>query len=393
MKRNFVLAALFALLPAAAGAQVSVRTAEERLERITAWDARGANGEDPGARAELETLYEALEGDTYAADSREDPHFALTLSDYDLARGRWEAAAKVSLPGAEPYSRVFDILWSDAMGRRYTPPDALSANQRNSYEYYINEYEKRIRSGEPYFFAVLTFKITRGTQGAECTLEGERLTVYRDPEHPREMCSFDESELREERPSRDGREGRAEEERVQDAASGTPSGRSGRGEDSPRAEGAGGEGQSRARWEQIPRRAFYVSADARVPAASSTPGERFPVGLVSGTLTFGIGRFFFAGAVLGIDLSESLAYTAYSFGVTAGACATLGRHARPYASISINVLTSDQILVNAGAGCDLIISRFMFTAGATYNLKSYINSANGGYEHYPAVYAGAGITW
>lgn len=69
----------------------------------------------------------------------------------------------------------------------------MTEYQRRDYEYYINDYETRIRAGEKFFYAELTFKLTHWQGASEYRFEPVALKIYKNSKRPRAIITIDET--------------------------------------------------------------------------------------------------------------------------------------------------------------------------------------------------------
>lgn len=401
MRRLFpviLIPLLIAVLPANAA---SMEDATERLSAINtlkneiASAGGGAVFSDEEAEA-IDLLYEVLEGEEYTASSL-DGDIGFSVGEYDLETTRWKAEVRGVLFDKINFTYDTDILYSDAMNKTYVPESEMTDYQRRDYEFYIDDYETRREAGETVFFAELTFHLTHWEGPDEYRLEGVTLRIYKEPDRPREILSFDmqgfkglftwPAESGGEEPRKDFRSPEQIERNRQRVSSILASEEASRTE----AEEAVAPARESREWEQIPRRAFYIAFDIRPDMLSSMNQQ--VIGYTYGSLTFGIGRFFFAGVNMGIDLGRIQNGAIYSFGAAFGANVTIANMLRPYLEADIGVITSNKSLVKLGGGLDIIIAHLMITVGANYNWENNFNGDTSGSAHYPRIFLGAGISW
>ena len=270
----------------------------------------------------------------------------------------------------------------------------MTEYQRRDYEYYINDYETRIRAGEKFFYAELTFKLTHWQGASEYRFEPVALKIYKNSKRPRAIITIDEtkskyfftfSEEKEFRTEKQIEKNNARIKRLLKDESKNDSTEKAKKKDIIFREQKG-------------RRAFYVSAETSTDNIdfSSTDFTSYKLDNMYGTLTLGLGKFIFAGISAGIDLpSLNKNVPVYSFGGIFGLNLNLGTHLRPYGQTSIYARTDDHVVFKTGTGIDFKLGKFMLNLEYSYNWSSNVNTSvkDEKTQKFGTYTAGIGLTW
>ena len=285
-------------------------------------------------------------------------------------------------------------MYSDAMEKKYVPEPEMTEYQRRDYEYYINDYETRIRAGEKFFYAELTFKLTHWQGASEYRFEPVALKIYKNSKRPRAIITIDETKSKyfftfsEEKEFRTEKQIEKNNARIKRLLK----------DESKNASTEKAKKKDIIFREQKGRRAFYVSAETSTDNIdfSSTDFTSYKLDNMYGTLTLGLGKFIFAGISAGIDLpSLNKNVPVYSFGGIFGLNLNLGTHLRPYGQASIYARTDDHVVFKTGTGIDFKLGKFMLNFEYSYNWSSNVNTSVKDEEtqKFGTYTAGIGLTW
>ena len=393
MKKRTLALILFLIYSRATLVAATLRDAEERLEAIEELKAAILSAEDEKVFSDeqmeaLQLLYQVLEGDEYTASSL-DGELALSVSEYDLKNTCWHTITAASFfNGRFFFEREIDILYSDAMEKKYVPEENMTEYQRRDYEYYVNEYEGQLQAGETLFYAELTFKLTHWRGAAEYRFEPVSFKIFKNARTPRAIISSDEKNNKELFVAADTQENRstsqiaANDQRIQ-------------GIEKIEKQSAALEAKSQKRKalqidEQKGRRTVYLSADAE---SEDLAFDYVTLNNVWANLTVGLGKFLFAGVALGIDLDSINDTVVYSFGGLMGANVNFVNIVRPYFVSGIAARTDDRVVIKLGTGVDLMVSRFFINTEWSYNWSNALDTTADVNTRYHSVMAGFGVTW
>ena len=393
MKKRTLALILFLMYSSTTLVAATLRDAEERLEAIEELKAAILSAEDEKVFSDeqmeaLQLLYQVLEGDEYTASSL-DGDLVFSVSEYDLKNTCWHTITAASFFGGRFFfEREIDILYSDAMEKKYVPEENMTEYQRRDYEYYVNEYEGQLQAGETLFYAELTFKLTHWRGAAEYRFEPVSFKIFKNARTPRAIISSDEKNNKELFVAADTQENRstsqiaANDQRIQ-------------GIEKSEKQSAAQEAKSQKRKalqidEQKGRRTVYLSADAE---SEDLAFDYVTLNNVWANLTVGLGKFFFAGVALGIDLDSINDTVVYSFGGLMGANVNFVNIVRPYFVSGIAARTDDRVVIKLGTGVDLMVSRFFINTEWSYNWSNALDTTADVNTRYHSVMAGFGVTW
>lgn len=340
----------------------------------------------------LGLLYQVLEGEEYTVNSL-DGEIDFSIGDYSLLETKWPSEIRgLFFDRKINYERSVDIMYSDAMEKKYVPEPEMTEYQRRDYEYYINDYETRIRSGEKFFYAELTFKLTHWQGPCEYRFEPVSLKIYKNSRRPRAIITINETQSKELFIFREEKEFRTEKQAERNSARIKKILK----EESKSATQEKPRKKSRLA-EQKGRRAFYLSAETSTGNIdfSTTDFSSYTIDNMYGILTLGLGKFIFAGISAGIDMASLNDVPIYSFGGILGPSLSIGNNLRPYGQASVYARTDDHVVFKTGAGIDLKLGKFMLNIEYSYNWSNNVNSSikDEETETFGSYTAGIGFTW
>ena len=371
----------------------TLRDAEERLEAIEGLKAAILSNKSEKVFSDeemeaVELLYQVLEGEEYTASSLEG-QLSFSVSEYDLKNTCWHSVTVASLFADRFFfEREIDILYSDAMEKKYVPEESMTEYQRRDYEYYVNEYEGQLQAGETLFYAELTFKLTHWRGASEYRFEPVSFKIFKNARTPRAIISSDEKNKKELFAAADTQENRSaaqiqtNEQRIQAI-------------EKSEKQTAAQEAKAKRRKaleidEQKGRRTVYLSADTESEDLSF---QTVTLNNVWANLTVGLGKFFFAGVALGIDLESIDDAVVYSFGGLVGANVNFVNIVRPYFVSGVAARTDDRVVIKLGTGVDLMVRRFFFNTEWSYNWSNTLDTTADVNTRYHSITAGFGVTW
>ncbi len=372
----------------------SLKEAEERLLAIknfkeeTLDERQGEPFSDEEIKA-LNILYEILESEEYTASSL-NGELGFSVGKYNVREMEWTAEIKGNFfDGGFNYERSVDILYSTAMEKKHVAEEDMSEHQRRNYENFVIDYEDRLQSGETVFFAELSFKLTHWQGSNEYRIEPGELKIYKKARKSREIISIDEKESISFFTFGEEREYRSKEQIKKDTS---------RVKRLLHSEAKKKKNEKKQREkkavQQKGRRAFFISAETSQDNINFSDTSIFSIVDIYGTLTWGFGRFIFAGLSIGVDIEDTENDdSAYSFGGLLGANLNLGRYFRPFIAGEFLARTDDRVILKGGIGTDFMIGHFMLTAGYNLNWDKNLDSSNGETHVYNSYYVGLGFTW
>ena len=393
MKNRTFFLFLFLLCQSALLFAATLRDAEERLEAIEGLKAAILADKEEKVFSDeqmeaLALLYQVLEADEYTASSLEGD-LVFSVSEYDLKNTCWHSVTVASFFAEHFFfEREIDILYSDAMEKKYVPEESMTEYQRRDYEYYVNEYEGQLQAGETLFYAELTFKLTHWRGAAEYRFEPVSFKIIKNARTPRAIISSNEKGKKELFVAADTQENRsasqiaANEQRVQAI-------------EKSEKQSATQEAKAKKRKaleidEQKGRRTIYLSADTE---SEDLAFQYVTLNNVWANLTVGLGKFLFAGVALGIDLDSIDDTVIYSFGGLVGANVNFVNIVRPYFVSGIAARTDDRVVIKLGTGVDLMVSRFFINSEWSYNWSNALDTTADVNTRYHSITAGFGVTW
>lgn len=373
----------------------TAKDAEERIQTIESFKSSILHSQENRLFSDeefeaLNLLYEVLESDEYTVSSL-DGGMNFSVGNYSLVETKWPVEISGLFFGKKYlYERSVDLLYSTVLEKKYVAEQDMTEYQRRDYEYYVNEYENRLRSGETVFYAELTFKITHWNNPSEYRFDPLSLKIYKIARRPREILFIDETDFKDFFQFSDEPEFRTEKQIGQNSARIRQLLKN-------EAKDASSEkaGKKKKQSEQKGRRAFYISTDTEREhfGFSDVQFSTFTLDNVYGNLTFGLGKFLFAGISIGFDLGSINRNSVYSFGGLFGANLNLGSYLRPYASTGISARTDDKVVFKAGAGLDITFGHFMINIGYDYNWSNSLDASKNENTRYSTYSAGIGLTW
>ncbi len=200
MKKYFVC--ILILLFSTKIFSASIKDAQERLLAIEDFKNEILNSKTEKVFSDeemqaLNLFYDVLENDEYKISSL-DGGLNFKISEYNLVETLWSTEIYAKLFGnILSFERSVDILYSDAMEKRYVAEQDMTKYQRRDYEYYISDYDQKLHEDKNFFYVELTFKLTHWLGPSEYRFEPISLIIYKNPNRPHAIINIDERENKE----------------------------------------------------------------------------------------------------------------------------------------------------------------------------------------------------
>lgn len=379
----------------------TIKDAEARIQTIETYKLILASGNSsyvftPEEIATINAMYAELENDVYTISTR-DGSLKMDIGEYNIDRTMWPV--KLSGSYFEKHvtiNRDIPLLYSTLMERRYVAEKDMADYQRRDYEYYVTEYESKIRSGEDVFYAEIHFKIQRWNKPSQYRFMPEDLVLYKIAKQDRIIDTANDLtpviwSYKPEIEYRTKKEIESDIQKTKRILYAESRQSSKDNEPEPETEEDEYKG----------RRAIYFSLetfkdksdDPNSPSISTIKLNSFDA-----ALTFGIGNYAFAGLELCFDLNEQKKHTVYSFGGLLGGNIEVFNFFRPYIQTGFAVRTDDRFIFKAGLGLDIKIGHLLITGSFNHVWNNAFssdkaNSMDREDKAYNAFSTGIGITW
>ncbi|MDO4506703.1 MAG: hypothetical protein Q4B64_07115 [Spirochaetales bacterium] len=392
---------LFSMLMTGQLAAATLKDAEARIQTIETYKLILASGNSDYAFTQEEisrinSMYDELEKDVYTISTR-DGSLNMEIGEYDIERTYWP----VSFSGSYFEKHVsiekdITLLYSTLMERRYVAEKDMADYQRRDYEFYVTEYETKIRSGEEVFHAEIHFKIQKWVKPSQYRFVPEELVLYKTAKQERVIDTIKDLptviwSYKPEIEYRTKKEIDADYQRTKRILYAESRQAAKNEEDEVISEEDNYTG----------RRAIYFSLDTfrnKGSDPNSPSISKIELNSFDAALTFGIGNYVFAGLELCFDLNDQTKKTIYSFGGLLGGSIELFKIFRPFIQTGIAFRTDDRLVYKAGAGLDLIIGHMLITGAYNHIWNNSFSSSNEDStekknQSFHSFSIGFGITW
>ncbi len=351
----------------------------------------------------LSQMYSILENDEYVVSSFYDD-FVFDVDDYDVEKLVWNTR---SLGSFFEDKFFFDysvsLPYSAVLEKKFLLDRDMTEHQRRDYEFYVNEYECRFQNDEKVLFAELSFHIKHWEKANVYRLVPVSFRIYKVAKYNRLIYSVENpvpEVFMEYGSDRDFRSPKQMEREKSDIEKNVNAELKNEKKDENLAD--------KILVGQKGRRSFCFSFNSENfdMDVSRLNYETFKFTSVEGMLTWGIGRIFFGGVGIGIDLEtagDDRNSAVYLFDCELGAGYLFFRHFRPFVQGKLEARTDDVIVYSLGTGMDLVLGYFMLSGGLSYNIpyeissdyRKTLRSKNGdeNLEKFPSYFFGIGLTW
>ncbi len=406
MMRKLIFASIifFSILMPAHLTAATLKDAEDRIQTIETYKLILASGNSDYVFTQEEisyinSMYSELENDVYTISTR-DGSLKMEVGEYDMERTLWP----VSFSGTffdrhVNLEKDIHLLYSTLMERRYVAKKDMADYQRRDYEFYVTEYETKIRAGEEIFYAEIHFRIQKWVKPSQYRFVPEELVLYKTAKQERVIDTIKDLppviwSYKPEIEYRTKKEIDADYQktkRILYAESRQAS------QDEENDEDLKDEEEYKG------RRAIFFSLDTfRNTENKSDPDSpsisKIELNSFDAALTFGIGNYFFAGLELCFDLNDQTMQTVYSFGGLLGGSIELFSIFRPFIQTGIAVRTDDRFILKTGVGLDLLIGHILITGSCNHIWNNTFSSdKDDGMDRenksYNSISVGFGFTW
>lgn len=343
----------------------------------------------------LNSMYRDLEETEYTVSTK-DGTLSLTIGDYDFENTMWPVNVYGSfLDNDIILNRDIRLFYSTLMERQHVAEKDMADYQRRDYEFYVTEYENKIRSGEEIIYAEMHIKVQRWIKASQYRFRPTELLIYKKAKEDRIILTVKDIEpsLWIHEPaveSRSKNEIRSDQKRTKEILYAES-----------REVDEAEEPEQTEEEHRKGRRAIYFSLETfrkekneNAPQISSMDLNYFDA-----SLTFGIGNYVFAGLEMCFDLSTRDKNSVYSFGVLAGGNIQVTNYFRPFIITGAAVRTDDRAVFKCGAGLDVTLGHLLLTGSYNYNWNNSFSSEGKTHEddrenkRFHSVSAGIGFTW
>ena len=345
----------------------------------------------------IKSMYAELENDTYTVSTR-DGSLKMLIDEYNVEDTFWPVnISGVFFDDHVKINKDVELLYSTLMERRYVPEKDMADYQRRDYEYYVMDYESKIRSGETIFYAEIHFKIQRWLKASQYRFVPEELVFYKIAKQDRKIDTIRDLppvvwSYKPEIEYRTKREIDQDVQKIKQILYAESKGPQEE-EQEPYSE----------KEEYKGRRAIYFTLDTfrnydDEDDLHSSENSETDLSSFDAVLTFGLGSYAFAGLDLCFDLNEQNQKTVYSFGCLFGANIEVLNFFRPYIQTGAGVRTDDRFVLKAGAGLDIMIGHMLITGSYNYVWNNAFSSdqtksSDRENKRYNSISVGCGITW
>lgn len=400
LKKIFLITILFFLIilpnklfPA------SIKDAEKRIQTIETYKMILASGNsnyvwEAEEKAAIKSMIDELENDVYIISTK-DNSLKINIEEYDIDKTLWP----INLSGSYFENKVkinenISLLYSTLMERRYVPENKMADYQRRDYEYYITDYETKIRSGIDVFYAELHFKIQKWNNPSQYRFVPEKIVLYKIAKQDRIIETIKNlspiiwsySPEIEYRTKKEIDADLQKTKRILYAES---------------RQSSEEETQKETKENDNGRRTIYFALETfknKIKNPNSPTISKIQLNSFDTALTFGIGNYVFAGLELCFDLNEQTKNTIYSFGGLLGGNIKLFNFIQPFIQSGIAVRTDDRTVFKIGSGIDVIVGHILITS--TYNYiwsnsfsSEKSNATDRENKRYHSASIGVGLTW
>ena len=343
-------------------------------------------------RNELSEIYELFESEKFVLKT--DEGLRLRIGNYDKEKQGWDVFLEADIAGRKRmFNEKFSLPYSVFTGKKFTPVKRMTSHQREDYEYSVEVYNELLNNSGIILSAELNYSIKKWAAASEYRFVPLSVVFYESRngtdkplflvgEKNLTPVTFMENRQIE---IRSDYQIKVDYERcasILESESGMSENSSFQDDDIDEDDSV-----------QRGRRLFIGEVEIR---------DKEPV-FVRGTLTWGMGRFGFAGATVGYDLTSIDSTAIYDFGLLAGLNVCITKFFRPYVLGAAEIATDNHFTLKASAGLDFKIGHLLFTAAANYNfdwnltplINDFVNSSLADVKRtdYVTYSFGMGVTW
>ena len=344
----------------------SIEELKEQLALILSAPENEDSAQKRQLRHELYTAYAELEKAQFSINSEEN-EISFLLDDYDPAEQAWPLKIKSNIyKNYGVLSQTVFIPYNVFSGKKFIPSDKMTSRQKQDYEETVNKGDLILRSGERKFRAEVKFKIRKWDEASQYRFAPEEISIYLTRDNSQTLLVSEKIRLDKKTftvyPQIEVRNETQKNSDIQKNALLV------REEAESLTEKIESQDDD---VKQKGRRSFYFSLDTKFDEFSkdNLDYKNIKLSTFTGTLTFGMGSFFFGGISVGFDLDSINSTSIYEFGLELGANVRVTRFLRPYLHAGAGLTTANRLYAKAGAGLDLTFGHFMLTAGYDYQLR------------------------
>lgn len=380
----------------------TIKEAEERIQTIETFKLILASGNSdyvftPEEVSAINSMYAELENDTYTISTK-DGSLKMDVGEYDIDQTMWPVKLSGSyFENHVTINRNIPMLYSTLMERKYVAEKDMADYQRRDYEYYVTEYESKIRSGEEVFYAEVHFKIQRWVKASQYRFMPEEIVFYKVAKQDRVIDTIKKLTpvIWSYKPEIEYRTKKEIDADLQKTKR-TLYAESRQAEKDEQTEIEPEENKYNG------RRAIYFALETFRNNNEEDPNSpsisRIQLNSFDAALIFGIGNYVFAGLELCFDLNDQTRKTIYSFGGLLGGSVEVFNIFRPYIQTGMAVRTDDRFVFKAGAGLDLKIGHMLITGAYNHIWNNAFSSDKANLtdredKSYNSLSIGFGFTW
>ncbi|MBB5218599.1 hypothetical protein HNP77_000968 [Treponema rectale] len=343
-------------------------------------------------RNELSDIYDLFENENFVVKT--DNGLKLRIGNYDKEKQGWDVFLEADIAGRKKlFNQKLSLPYSVFTGKKFTPVKRMTSHQKEDYEYSVEIYNELLNNSGIILSAELNYSIKKWAAASEYRFVPHSVVFYESRNGiDKPLFSVGEKNLKHvtfiEKTQVEIRSDYQIKVDYERCASILES-EAGIDENSDFQDESEDGNDSL----QSGRRVFFGEVEIR---------EKEPV-FVRGSLTWGMGRFGFAGATVGYDLTSIDSTAIYDFGLLAGLNMSITKFFRPYVQGAAEIATDNHFTLKASAGLDFKIGYLLFTAAANYNfdwnltplINDFVNSSltDVKREDYVTYSFGMGVTW
>ena len=374
-----------------------LQTEEDKTALLVVRSNENSSSEEKAALVTLDKAYKTLESGFYTATSLTGG-LTLTVSSFNRASGGWYAHVTSGRTGSGTFSHSALISYEALTGEKFVAPEEMTRLERKDFERIVAMYNALFARDVIVIYAQLKYKVESWENASEYRLVPDTCQFFRVDkskailELKKNQMESSVFSLEPEIEIRTPDEIQADKEKISQTL---------KSESEAKQKTLNQEKESNKKSEsffdaeQKGRKAIFLSVDTAIPPSDFVNFDLRKISLNSITLNFmlGIGKFGFAGGLLGYDYLGNHQDNAYCAGFLAGGNYTLNKHLRVFAEGKASYHTNYKLCIKHGLGIDLIIGKLLGTVGWDFDLYFDFTHPESpcGISH--DFFAGLGVTW
>lgn len=315
--------------------------------------------------SELAAAYKVVEAGKYVTNSFCDD-VIFRVGNFNGEKGYWKATVTSAIFNHTDLMNLeFNLTYEEVTGKPFKPADQLTDEEFAEFKSNVALYDYLFRTNANVIFAKVYFTMYHWREASEYRFTPSKLEVVKigDPVKVihKENRIQSKAFIFYDAPVHEVRSESAIEKDVQRASKIVEREQKKAGTYNPAYSYDGSSTNSLV--EQKGRGAVAITAATVIPSGNF---EKIKVDNVSAEVTFGLGKYAFAGGDYSIYFPVSAANLNMEYGVVAGANCKLGQYVRPYIKGTANMNNHEKGIVKAGGGLDFTIGLFMINVAYDY---------------------------